>query len=91
MKEFYYEKMIEAQKEAFAKFKSFSTDERKVYRFAHMLLQAEAEEIDGASYLLQEFDINNLDRWAILEDIDLFSEEYDQIKELDYMTTITDF
>lgn len=91
MKEFYYEKMMEVQKEAFAKFKSFSTDERKIYRFAHMLLQAEAEELDGASYFLQEFDIDNLDKWAILEDLELFTEEYDQIKELDYITSMIDF
>lgn len=91
MNEFYYDKMMEAQKEAFAKFHKFSTDEIEIYKFAHMLLEAEYEGVTWVDHFLDVFDINNLDKWAILEDLPLFIEEYNELAELDYMTSTVGF
>ena len=91
MKEFYYDKMMDAQKEAFAKFQKFSTDDREIYKFAHMLLEAESEGVRWVDHFLDVFDINNLDKWAILEDLPLFIEEYNELAELDYMTSTVGF
>lgn len=78
---------MEKHKEKCLKKFSFISSEYDIQdKFAKMMIDAESEGCIYAEDFMSYFDINDLDKFAILEDLECFIEEYNAQKEseMDY-------
>jgi len=73
--------MEEHKKRSLKKFSFISESEDIQEKFVKMLIDAEGEGCIYAEDFMSYFDIENIDKFAVLEDLESFIEEYKEKKE----------
>lgn len=81
---YFYDKMIDRKNVALEKLSFFSDDYEIRERFAKMMIDAEAESIQHASEFMGYFDLDAMDKMAILEDLECFIAECIEENENNY-------
>lgn len=75
-KDFYYLEMIKHKEICLKKLRFISSDMDVQEKFAKMIIEAECEGCIYADDFIAYFDIEDIDKMAILEDLECFIEEY---------------
>ena len=84
--DFFSNEMLKHKEECLKKLKFVSSEYDIQEKFAKMVIDAECEGCVYAEDFISYFDIDDLDKFAILEDLECFIEEYNAKKEseMDY-------
>jgi len=82
--DFFLNLMLGYKSKAIERFNVISNDDIIKEKFAKMLIESECEEVEYANYFIKFFGIDELDKLAIIEDLELFKSEYIEQKENEF-------
>jgi len=82
---FFQKEMMKQKEKALNKLSFISKDEDIQEKFAKMILSAESECCMYSGEFVEYFDLDDLDKFAIWDHLDWFTEEYIKVKNIEEM------